>query len=203
MNYSKLKKLDEETLEKITEGKGPSDKCLCSILAPPDNDKKGIKASIKRAFASFGGKQGGRKNKTLYGQNSVDIPLSFTQGGKGIYTTKEAVKRKSSCGKCGCDSENLVLKHSFANIRITSPDVSSICPCPSDCLPEKDKLQNNIKVTVEHVYAIDSASDISDISEETYVSETSRHAASLPVLPKKSAESVTTRVWSKSHEKRD
>ncbi|KOB70372.1 Uncharacterized protein OBRU01_15449, partial [Operophtera brumata] len=52
-----------------------------------------------------------------------------------IYSTKEVVTRKSACGKCGCDSNRVVLKHSFANIRITSPDLSSVCPCPTDCLP--------------------------------------------------------------------
>ncbi|XP_028172161.1 uncharacterized protein LOC114361368, partial [Ostrinia furnacalis] len=116
-----------------------------------------------------------------------------------IYTTKEAVKRNSSCGKCGCDSENLVLKHSFANIRITSPDVSSICPCPSNCMPDKDKLQNNIKVTIEHVYAIESDSDFSDDSLYT-VSETSRLTASEPVLPR-SMDSLTVNELSMTEER--
>ncbi|XP_028174647.1 uncharacterized protein LOC114363194 [Ostrinia furnacalis] len=80
MNYSQIKKLDEETLEKLTEGTGPSDQCLCSILAPPDGEKKGFRASIKKALASFGGRGG--KNRAVYGQNSVDIPLTFSKGGK-------------------------------------------------------------------------------------------------------------------------
>lgn len=87
MNYSEIKKLDEKTLEKLTEGVGPSDECLCSLLAPPDEDKKrGVRASIKKAFASLGvGKSGRKKNYGVHGQNSVDIPLTFTKGGKGTY----------------------------------------------------------------------------------------------------------------------
>lgn len=83
MNYNQLKKLDEETLEKLTEGTGPSDKCLCSILSPPEEQKKGLRASIKKAFGSLGA--GKQNKKAVYGQNSVDIPLTFTKGGKGMY----------------------------------------------------------------------------------------------------------------------
>ncbi|CAH0599400.1 unnamed protein product [Chrysodeixis includens] len=155
MNYADIKKLDEESAQKIKEGTGPSDKCICSLLSPPDGSRKGLGSSIKRAFASIAP---GKKRRTLEPQRSLDLPIVYSKGGAGIYSTKEVVKRKTSCGKCGCDKENIVLKHSYANIRITSPDMSSICSCPSDCLPEKSRLMNNIKVTVEHM-TLDPASE--------------------------------------------
>ncbi|XP_026744212.1 uncharacterized protein LOC113505620 [Trichoplusia ni] len=160
MNYAEIKKLDEESLQQLKEGTGPSDKCICSLLSPPDGERRGFGSSIKRALASIAT---GKKRRPLDGQRSVDIPIVYTKGAAGIYSTKEVLKRKSSCGKCGCDKENIVLKHSYANIRITSPDVSSICSCPSDCLPEKSRLMNNIKVTVEHM-TIDPDSENSESS---------------------------------------
>ncbi|CAG9789773.1 unnamed protein product [Diatraea saccharalis] len=166
MNKNDIQKLDEETLDKLTEGLGPTDECLCSLLSPPEGEKKGFRQSIKKAFASIGQGRSGRRSADQGSRrapdkrpglmNTIDVPLTFTKGAKGIYTTKENVK--SNCGKCGCSNENIVLKHSYANIRITSPDISSICPCPSDCLPDKAKLSNNIKVTIERL-AIDTPSD--------------------------------------------
>uniref|UniRef100_A0A2A4KA96 Uncharacterized protein n=1 Tax=Heliothis virescens TaxID=7102 RepID=A0A2A4KA96_HELVI len=160
MNYSQIKKLDEESLERLQEGTGPVDECICSLLSPPDSERKSLGASIKKAFASF---NPGKKRKTFGGRRDVDIPIVFAKGEQGVYSTKEVVKRKSACGRCGCDKENIVLKHSYANIRITSPDVSSICPCPTDCLPDKHKLLNNIKVTIERV-TIDPDSENSETS---------------------------------------
>ncbi|KAG6461186.1 uncharacterized protein LOC115450776 [Manduca sexta] len=150
MDYNQIKKIDEESLQQLTEGSGPSDKCICGLLS--NQEDQGIKASIKRALSSF--KQG-KKERNIKG-NSVVIPLSsLGKGGRGQKSIKEVVKRKTSCGKCGCDDENIVLKHSYANIRITTPDVSSFCPCPSSCLPDREKFQNNIKVTIERVQILD------------------------------------------------
>ncbi|KAJ0170067.1 hypothetical protein K1T71_014673 [Dendrolimus kikuchii] len=147
MDYASIKKIDEESLQNLQEGSGPIDECLCSLLSPPEDERPSFRRSIKNALASIGQ----RKKKLLAGR-SVDIPLAVIQeDGKGWKHSKEVVKRKSTCGKCGCDNENVVLKHSYANIRITSPDVSSICPCSSNCLPDKDKFQNNIEVTIERV----------------------------------------------------
>ncbi|CAH0730374.1 unnamed protein product, partial [Brenthis ino] len=109
-DYAKLKKLDEESLQKLKEGEG----------------------------------------KKTFGRKSPNFPVTLDKKEKGMYSSKEVIQRKSPCGKCGCDNETIVLKHSYANIRITSPDVSSICPCDSNCLPDEEKLQNNIKVIVEN-----------------------------------------------------
>ncbi|CAK1554479.1 unnamed protein product [Leptosia nina] len=153
-DYAKLKKLDEESLQKLQEGTGPVDECLCSIFSP-EVEKRSLAASVKKAFGFSGKKNsppGGRRGFPPFGErggNFVEIPLTFSNDGRGIFTKKEVVKRNTPCGKCGCDNENIVLKHSYANIRISTPDISSICPCDSNCLPDKEKLQNNIKVTVE------------------------------------------------------
>ncbi|XP_049883507.1 uncharacterized protein LOC126378980 [Pectinophora gossypiella] len=151
MSYHRIRRLDIESAQKAVEGKGPVDECLCTLLTPPEEDKRRFSAmreSIKRAFRSVGG--GSRKSKQ--GPAGVFVPLTTTKGGRGFYSTKETIKHKGSCGKCGCDKEDFVLKHSYANIKIVTPDISSICPCPtSDCMPDKEKLFDNIKVTVERV----------------------------------------------------
>ncbi|XP_045456906.1 uncharacterized protein LOC123666937 [Melitaea cinxia] len=135
-NYAKLKKLDEVSLQKLKEGEGPADQCLCTLLST--EEKKSVAASVKKAFKAFGIKKSKKEGA------AIDISKN------GFNSKLEVLKHKKSCGKCVCNKEKLVLKHSYANIRITSPDVSSICPCPTDCLPDKEKLQNNIKVIVEH-----------------------------------------------------
>ncbi|XP_038221103.1 uncharacterized protein LOC119839006 [Zerene cesonia] len=142
-NYAKLRKLDAETLQKLTEGPGPADECLCSLFAP--ETKRSFAASVKKAFG-FSMK----RKKGDVGGREMDIPFKFSVGGAGASgPSKEVLKRHKSCGKCGCDDEHIVLKHSYANIRITTPDVTSFCPCPTNCLPDKDKIKNNIKVVVE------------------------------------------------------
>ncbi|XP_034838062.1 uncharacterized protein [Maniola hyperantus] len=145
--YAKIKKLDEESLRRLTEGSGPADECLCSILSPPEV-KKGFTASVKKVFGALSGR---KKGIISWGQGSREMQQSFSKDPPGFHSTKEVVQRQKPCGKCGCDSDKFVLKHSYANIRITTPDVSTICPCSSDCLPDKEKLQNNIKVIVENV----------------------------------------------------
>ncbi|KAI5634314.1 hypothetical protein NE865_12995 [Phthorimaea operculella] len=163
LSYAKIKQLDIESAKNMIEGKGPADECICRILSPPeDRTGKGIggmKDSIKRAFRTMSGsvrrksigEEGRRSAKgskrgslcvnpscqgnTLGRGGGVYIPLTSTKGGKGIFTTKEPLKRQKPCsGKCGCEKKDFVMKHSYANIQITSPDVSSICPCPNSCL---------------------------------------------------------------------
>ncbi|CAB3224483.1 unnamed protein product [Arctia plantaginis] len=179
MNYNQIKKLDENSLEQLKEGKGPVDECICHLISPPDEDRKSIRSSIRRAFAGFSKAAEGKKRKAAYGQQQVNIPITYSKGEAGkIYTTREVIKRKGSCGKCGCDSSNVTLKHSYANIRITTPDISSFCPCPSNCIPaEKQKMLNNIKVTVEQVSNVivdpDSENSETSVSIESIISEPS------------------------------
>ncbi|KAJ2938607.1 hypothetical protein O0L34_g11919 [Tuta absoluta] len=158
----------------MTEGKGPDDECICHILSPPEARSIGgtMKDSIKRAIRTMsgsvrrrnsgGGVRGGSAKRqeglcvnpscvgNSQGRGGVVIPLTTTKGGKGIFTTKEPLKLSKPCGgRCGCENKTIIIKHSYANIKIISPDVSSICPCPNSCL--NTEALNNIKVTVEHL----------------------------------------------------
>ncbi|CAB3226412.1 unnamed protein product [Arctia plantaginis] len=36
---------------------------------------------------------------------------------------------------CGCDKKKIRFKHSYVKIKVTSPDISSLCPCPDECIP--------------------------------------------------------------------
>ncbi|XP_046975580.1 uncharacterized protein LOC124541695 [Vanessa cardui] len=152
---SKLRKIDETSLLKLREGKGPVDQCLCPLFSSPD--KTGLAQSVKKAFKSIGTRITRNKSK--------NVPIHIDNG--GFSSTKEVVKRVRSCRKCGCDSENFVLKHSFANIRITSPDISTICPCPSDCLPDKTKLRDNIRVIIEHANVTNSYNGMELVNENS------------------------------------
>ncbi|CAH4036019.1 unnamed protein product [Pieris brassicae] len=76
-DYAKLKKLDEESLQQLKEGSGPADECLCSIFSP-GIEKKSFTKSVKRALGLSG-----RKKQVFTGNESVDIPLTFSRDGKG------------------------------------------------------------------------------------------------------------------------
>ncbi|XP_041986417.1 uncharacterized protein LOC121738443 [Aricia agestis] len=54
----------------------------------------------------------------------------------GITESIQEVTKTTTCDKeCGCDLKKVKFKHSYVKIRITSPDMSSICPCPEECFP--------------------------------------------------------------------
>lgn len=95
-DYAKLKKLDEESLQKLKEGPGPADECLCSIFSP-EIEKKSLAASVKKAlgfsgkrkdsprFSPFSGKRDSPRFSPSGGKggNYVDVPLTFSKDGKG------------------------------------------------------------------------------------------------------------------------
>lgn len=68
MDYAEIKKLDEESARKMTEGSGPVDECICSLLAGAE--KKSIGASIKKAFASI---KPGTRRKSDAGQGGTNM----------------------------------------------------------------------------------------------------------------------------------
>ncbi|XP_004926341.1 uncharacterized protein LOC101744840 [Bombyx mori] len=147
MDYKEMKKLEEELLQQLTEGSGPTDLCLCSVLGPRDDERASLKSSLKKAFG-FGSRD---KAKGNTGKDIESSLSSSSARGKGFKVTREAVKRSKECGKCGCDEKNIVLRHSEANIRIVTPDISTLCPCSSNCLPGKEKMRDNIRVIIEPV----------------------------------------------------
>ncbi|XP_050676464.1 uncharacterized protein LOC126973291 [Leptidea sinapis] len=158
-NYAKLKKLDEESLQQLKEGTGPVDECICSMFHE-EEPKKSLATFVKKAL-----RMSSSKAKEAYFKLRPDDTKTMKTG---IHSVKEEVKRDKPCGKCGCDSEKFVLKHTYANIRVTTPDISSICPCSSDCLPNKDKL-SNIKVIVERADV--SEVKIQDLSAQDHQDE--------------------------------
>lgn len=56
---------------------------------------------------------------------------------------------KIKCDKaCGCEKIKMKFKHSYVKIKVTAPDISSLCPCPDDCVPTGKHGNEGIKVTV-------------------------------------------------------
>ncbi|VVC86347.1 unnamed protein product, partial [Leptidea sinapis] len=73
----------------------------------------------------------------------------------GIREKFEDIVKTTKCDRgCGCDRKKIRFKHSYVKIRVTSPDISSLCPCPDECLPGvKTGVftdSEGIKVTVGH-----------------------------------------------------
>ncbi|XP_063892878.1 uncharacterized protein LOC135117479 [Helicoverpa armigera] len=60
-----------------------------------------------------------------------------TKPGKGIEARKiERVIKTTTCDRgCGCDKKKIKFKHSYVKIRVTSPDISSLCDCLQECIP--------------------------------------------------------------------
>ncbi|CAB3226415.1 unnamed protein product [Arctia plantaginis] len=54
----------------------------------------------------------------------------------GIAEEFEDIIKTTTCDRgCGCDKKKIRFKHSYVKIRVTSPDISSLCPCPDECIP--------------------------------------------------------------------
>ncbi|KAJ8736834.1 hypothetical protein PYW07_000105 [Mythimna separata] len=54
----------------------------------------------------------------------------------GIAAQYEEIQKTTKCDRaCGCDKKKIRFKHSYVKIRVTSPDMSSFCDCPDECLP--------------------------------------------------------------------
>uniref|UniRef100_A0A2A4JLR0 Uncharacterized protein n=1 Tax=Heliothis virescens TaxID=7102 RepID=A0A2A4JLR0_HELVI len=79
---------------------------------------------------------------------------------KGIEAEEyEDVIKTTTCDRgCGCDKKKIRFKHSYVKIRVTSPDISSFCDCPQECIPGVINgafIDNEgIKVTVGRVIGI-------------------------------------------------
>ncbi|XP_059055117.1 uncharacterized protein LOC131849141 [Achroia grisella] len=73
---------------------------------------------------------------------------------------QDIVKTTKCDRSCGCDKKKIRFKHSYVKIRVTSPDLSSLCPCPDKCISSiKHGVINDnegIKVTVGRVVGVPS-----------------------------------------------
>ncbi|XP_026333229.1 uncharacterized protein LOC113240194 [Hyposmocoma kahamanoa] len=82
--------------------------------------------------------------------------VTTTAAGAGIRGEIENIAITTTCDRsCGCDKKKIRFKHSYVKIRVTSPDFSSLCDCPDECIPcvQSGIILDNegIKVTVGRV----------------------------------------------------
>ena len=63
-------------------------------------------------------------------------PLKRRSMAAGISEAFEDIIKTTTCDRgCGCDKKKIRFKHSYVKIRVTSPDISSLCDCPDECIP--------------------------------------------------------------------
>lgn len=171
MSYNQIKKIDDLSLERMQASSASCDTCFCHLIATPEDERRNLGTSFKKSFSSY---NPGKKRRNVGGRRGIDIPLVFAKGEQGVYSTKEVVKRKSSCGGCGCsDKEKIISKYSYANIHLTAPELAPLsppahlCARPTDSVVEKPKPINNIKVTTDRV-TIDPDSENSETSLQNH-----------------------------------
>ncbi|KAI5640946.1 hypothetical protein NE865_06822 [Phthorimaea operculella] len=113
----------------LPDGKNASEKKLVSKIRhemeAKTSSEKGRPAS-ERALVSKGKKtKAPRPSKTV-----------GDTGGPGITEEVMEIQKTTKCDRaCGCDKKKIRFKHSYIKIRVTSPDISSFCPCPDECVP--------------------------------------------------------------------
>ncbi|XP_050361226.1 uncharacterized protein LOC126780647 [Nymphalis io] len=134
----KLKNLAEAGLP-IPEGKTPSERSLIRKVETEYGKLAKAKTKSKKVGEAVARKKGG-------------ITQEF-----------EDIIKTTTCDRgCGCDKKKIRFKHSYVKIRVTSPDISSLCPCPEECVPgvKGGVFTDNegIKVTVGRVTGVPSFS---------------------------------------------
>ncbi|XP_038216685.1 uncharacterized protein LOC119835772 [Zerene cesonia] len=115
-------------------------------LEPTPSEKRGkIKTKSKKTGVSRA-----RKSEIGVGKSKLGITEEF----------QDVIKTTTCDRGCGCDRKKIRFKHSYVKIRVTSPDISSLCPCPEECLPgvKGGVFTDNegIKVTVGQVTGVPS-----------------------------------------------
>ncbi|XP_045509516.1 uncharacterized protein LOC123705011 isoform X2 [Colias croceus] len=115
-------------------------------LEPTPSEKKGkIKTKSRKTGVSKV-----RKSAIGVGKSKLGITEEF----------QDVIKTTTCDRGCGCDRKKIRFKHSYVKIRVTSPDISSLCPCPEECLPgvKGGVFTDNegIKVTVGQVTGVPS-----------------------------------------------
>ncbi|KAM3968492.1 LOW QUALITY PROTEIN: uncharacterized protein ACR2FA_009378 [Aphomia sociella] len=85
----------------------------------------------------------------------------------GIEEDFQDIIKTTTCDRgCGCDKKKIRFKHSYVKIRVTSPDISSLCPCPDECVPgvKNGVFTDNegIKVTVGRAIGIPSYTTVTN-----------------------------------------
>ncbi|XP_059055162.1 uncharacterized protein LOC131849173 [Achroia grisella] len=108
------------------------------------------------------------KKRKLRVKSKKNGVATITKSAKGVTKLSggmeeefEDVIKTTTCDRgCGCDKKKIRFKHSYVKIRVTSPDISSLCPCPNECVPgiKNGVFTDNegIKVTVGRVSGVPS-----------------------------------------------
>ncbi|CAF4748259.1 unnamed protein product [Pieris macdunnoughi] len=137
----------------LPEGKTPSEKVLIqkvrtALGLPPEPTPSERQGKIKTKSKKIGVDRA-KKSEVAIGVGKSKI---------GIKEEFQDVIKTTTCDRgCGCDRKKIRFKHSYVKIRVTSPDISSLCPCPDECVPgvKGGVFTDNegIKVTVGQVSA--------------------------------------------------
>ncbi|KAJ8737960.1 hypothetical protein PYW08_000555 [Mythimna loreyi] len=114
----------------LPEGKTDSEKSLIKKIRaqaglPPEPTPSEKKGGIRK------------KGKMVGVSASKKEKETGKELGKGIEGEEiEEIVKTTKCDRaCGCTRKKIKFKHSYVKIRVTSPDISSFCDCPDECLP--------------------------------------------------------------------
>ncbi|XP_028034771.1 uncharacterized protein LOC114246448 [Bombyx mandarina] len=111
----------------MPEGKTPSEKALV---------KKVRKAAGLPPETTPSEKLGKIKKRGKKGESIKKGAKTLSAKAAGIDEELEDITKTTKCDRaCGCDKKKIRFKHSYVKIRVTSPDISSLCPCPEECVP--------------------------------------------------------------------
>ncbi|XP_022125510.2 uncharacterized protein LOC111000398 [Pieris rapae] len=137
----------------LPEGKTPSEKVLIQKIRtglglPPEPTPSERQGKIRTKSKKIGADRA-KKSEVAIGVGKSKI---------GIKEEFQDIIKTTTCDRgCGCDRKKIRFKHSYVKIRVTSPDISSLCPCPDECVPgvKGGVFTDNegIKVTVGQVSA--------------------------------------------------
>ncbi|CAH2103706.1 unnamed protein product [Euphydryas editha] len=153
----------------LPEGKTPSEKILIQKV------KTEYEKPSKGRVETFSEKKDKIKTKS----KKIGVAAERLSG-KRVTKTKGAITeefqdiiKSTTCDRgCGCDKKKIRFKHSYVKIRVTSPDISSLCPCPEECVPGvKGGIftdNEGIKVTVGRVTGTPSFSSKSFYSDVNF-----------------------------------
>ncbi|XP_021194543.3 uncharacterized protein LOC110379260 isoform X1 [Helicoverpa armigera] len=76
------------------------------------------------------------KSKKIGVTPSKKLAKTMAKATPGITQEFEDIIKTTTCDRgCGCDKKKIRFKHSYVKIKVTSPDISSLCPCPDECIP--------------------------------------------------------------------
>ncbi|XP_052746746.1 uncharacterized protein LOC112045878 [Bicyclus anynana] len=104
------------------------------------NSEKALVSKIKKTTQTEAKPSSSIKTISM---KSGDTSMKKHVKGVGVSKSKgeiieefEDIVKTTKCDRgCGCDKKKIRFKHSYVKIRVTSPDISSLCPCPEECVP--------------------------------------------------------------------